>query len=132
MQQNWKHKDLWSKRSKNFTVEISRHTKQVEYPEGPNCWCVYAYIFPKHPHYAEFVNDHMFQDAAAMMPMHGGPSLLQWLWNGEKKIGVKVGCDYQHLHDDHFQHYAKEDDAYEVFHDAEDLFQWLAARELKD
>lgn len=63
----------------------------------------------------------------AALPLHGGPSLLRWHYDDDRKpTSVQIGADYNHLHDTHFSSYATADDAYEVFADAERLFNHLA------
>jgi hypothetical protein len=49
-----------------------------------------------------------------------------------KVTSAKVGADYHHLHDDRFTHYATASDAYEVFGDADELFEQLQARATAD
>lgn len=130
----WSRKDVWHKSGKNFLVEVKRHSEEsfnAEYcfdSEGPHRWCVYAYIYPKHPHFAKFEGPNMWQDAASMMPLHGNASLLEYPMYDGKVTSLKVGCDYHHLHDNHFTQYATPDDAYEVFNDANLLHEWLTAR----
>lgn len=122
---DWKHKDEWKKRGTDFMVVVSRHEESALAGDGPNRWCVYAYIYPKHPHFKNFDGPRMWQDAASMMPMHGGPSLLNYHRSEDAITSVQVGADYHHHMDDHFTHYAIKGEAYEVFSDADELFQWL-------
>jgi hypothetical protein len=125
----WKHRDEWRQRGRDFMVMVSRHTvSTVDYWEGPNRWAVYAYVYPKHPHFAKFEGPAMFQDAAAIMPLHAGASFLQWHRDDDgKPCSVQVGADYHHLDDD-FTKYATKDEAYIVFADADNLFKWLTER----
>ena len=125
-QESWKHKDEWRRNGKNFAVVVSRHMESTIGGDGPNRWCVYAYIYPKHPYFSEFDQaGPMYQNAASAMPLHGGPSLLEFPMYDGKVSSAKVGADYNHIYDDAFTHYATKDDAYEVFRDAEKLFDWL-------
>lgn len=125
----WIHKDEWKRQGKNFALVVSRHEGVTGIYEGPNRWCVYAYIYPKHPYFKEFdQSGPMYQDSASAMPLHCGPSLLEFPMYDGKVSSVKVGADYNHLHDDEFTHYATKDDAYKVFRDAEKLFDWLTIR----
>lgn len=133
---NWKHKDIWRfTDEKTFTVEVSRH--QVEVPEG-GCydsdlghrWCVYAYIYPTHPHFEKFDDsDRMWQDAASAMPFHGGPSYLHRhmkMKDGKPvPVSIQVGADYNHDGDWQHTRNATQEDAHEVFADAERLVNWL-------
>jgi hypothetical protein len=130
----WSHKDEWRRSGEHFLVVVSRHAVQVdeEFGEGPHIWCVYAYIYPEHPHFAAFNGPHMWQDAASMMPFHRGPSYLDYPTHEGKVTSVKVGADYNHLYDDRFTHYATAEDAYSVFSDAQDLHYWLTAKSMKE
>lgn len=127
----WDHKDAWRRRGNGFQVEIVRHTERPSSfspYEGPNRWCVYAYIYPKHPHFANFQGPNMWQDAATQLHFHSGPSLLEYPMYEGKVTCVKVGADYHHLGDDCFTHYSTPADAYEVFADADELFEQLETR----
>jgi len=126
---DWKHKDMWSIRGKDFMVQISRHGEPAHEErtgcydeEGPHRWCVYAYIYPKHPHFAAFKGTDLWQEAAGVLPLHAGCSFLTYHRGDEGQIlSVQVGCDYNHLYDDRFTRQATKDEAYEVFEDAEQL-----------
>lgn len=127
----FKHKDEWSVRGTDFMVQVTRHTVapgSCDFDEGEHRWAVYAYIYPRHPHFAIFVGDDMWQEAAAMMPLHGGPTYLRRHFYDGKECSIQVGADYHHLNDSYVTHYATKDDAREVFLDAESLFNWLQER----
>lgn len=129
----WARKDLWRKFGKDFLVEISRHevenTRAFDDPDvGNHRWAVYAYIYPKHPHFAQFAGPAMWQEAASVLPLHGSPSLLRWHRDDDgKPTSVQVGADYNHLHDARFTHDATKSDARVQFSDAQELFDWLQA-----
>jgi hypothetical protein len=124
--ENWRHKDLWHRRGQNFLVEISRHTVSSEFSdEGPNRWAVYAYIYPAHPHFPAFSGPAIFQDATGILRLHRGCSYLEYPMYDGKVTSVKVGSDYHHLRDDHFTYYDTPADAYQVFADADELFEQL-------
>ncbi len=135
MSASWNRKELWRRAGDGFSVEVSRHEcTPDDYGKGPHRWAVYAYIYPKHPHFKNFSGDSMFQDASNIMPFHGGPSYLRWHVDAgpEKTItSVQVGADYDHLYDSPFTHMATAEDADEVFADAEALFIWLQERSVK-
>lgn len=127
----WDHKDVWRRRGNDFLVEVTRHsvtTSEIDPYDGPNRWAVYAYIYPKHPHFAAFDGPRMWQDASAQLHLHGGCSLLEYPMYEGKVTSAKVGADYHHLHDDRFTHYSTPEEAYEVFADAEELFEQLQTR----
>lgn len=129
----WSRKELWRKWGHNFMVEISRHEEPRPdrtgcYDEdGPHRWCVYAYIYPKHPHFSCFDGtENMRQDAATALPFHSGPSFCRkHLDAGGGVTSYQVGADYNHLHDTHFTRYATPSEAEEVFADAQALFDRL-------
>ena len=128
---DWNHKDIWRKHGHNFLIEVSRHAVDYENPDndGPNRWAVYAYVYPQHPHFAKFKGNHMWQEAATDMPMHGGPSRLQRHFDDDHAIAsYEVGCDYSHLHDSVYTRMETAEDARAVFNDAQELFDWLTAR----
>ncbi len=121
----WSHKDEWKRAGRDFLVVVSRHEGSATHGDGPHRWCVYAYIYPKHPHFQNFEGPYMWQEAASCMPLHGGPSLLNYPMSEGKIMSVKVGADYNHLHDCGYTHCADRDAAYQVFDDADELFDWL-------
>lgn len=125
---DWNHKDEWRKLGKDFMIVVSRYEEKADHGDGPHRWCVYAYIYPKHPHFAKFDGPNMWQEAASCLPMHSGPSLLKYHMNDGVVTAVQVGSDYNHLHDGNFTHCQTMEDAYRVFEDAEELFQRLEAR----
>lgn len=110
-----------------FMVQVSRHSVDCQEYDGPHRWCVYAYIYPKHPHFARFDGtETMWQDAASALPLHAGPSLVRKHLNAKgETTSYQVGADYNHHGDDRFTHYATAADAYQVFADARELFDWL-------
>ena len=126
---SWTKKDLWKRLSRLFVVEVSRHSapsSSIDPYVGINRWAVYAYIYPGHRLFDRFDGDSMFQEAAASLPLHGGPSYLRVHRNNKGEIAsYQVGADYHHMHDEHFTHYADEKDAYQVFSDADELFSHL-------
>lgn len=132
---DWSHKDIWRLFGRDFMVEVSRHEMPARGDppacfdsEGPHRWCVYAYIYPKHLHFAAFDGtERMLQDAARSLPLHGGPSFCRKHLNADGEVtSYQVGADYNHQHDWRYTQYATKDDARSVFNDAEELFEWLA------
>lgn len=128
----WDHKDEWRKFGKDFMVTISRHNGTTDHWDGPNRWAVYAFIYPKHPHFAAFDGPSMGQEAAAVLPGHSYCSLLEYPERAGVVTSVKAGFDYHHAHDERFTHYATPDEANEVFRDAEELHTWLTERAATD
>lgn len=127
----FKHSDSWRMRGTDFMVEVYHYTEEVREAtswygdgEGPHRWNVYAFIYPKHPHFAAFERGAgMWQEAGAVLPFHGGVSLLEFPQYDDKVTSVKVGCDYHHLHDDAYTRMEKREHAGEIFEDAVALFE---------
>lgn len=127
--EGWDHKDVWRRRGKDFLIEISRHSVKHDDPwEGAHRWAVYAYIYPSHPHFSSFSGGNMWQDATAVLHLHGSCSYLEYPMYDGNVTCVKVGADYNHLHDDRFTNYATPAEAHEVFSDANKLFEQLQSR----
>jgi hypothetical protein len=139
----WDAKRKWWMRGTGFLVEVSHHTVKVDEPacydsEGPNRWCVYAYIYPKHSRFGDFELDTMWQEAIGMMPLHACCSFLDHMIGFSDKDGnvdlqaIKVGADYNHLGDNGFTRADPDDDSWErkqVFDDAQELFDYLQRTE---
>jgi hypothetical protein len=116
-------------------VKVSRHSDRryglvngefVHSDQLEHKWCLYAFIFPKHPHFSKFEGNSMWQDAAAFYDWHCGCTYLEYHRNNDGQIvSVQVGCDYNHLYDGHFLDMATKEDARSVFGDADELFETL-------
>lgn len=129
---DWAHKDEWKRHGKDFLVVVSRHSVNLAEPssscyddDGGNRWAIYAYIYPKHPHFAKFEGDHLWQDATNLR-MHGGCSFLRRHFRKDGEVlSIQVGADYNHLHDGMYTWLATSQDAFAVFEDAAELFDLL-------
>lgn len=62
----WRESQQWRRQGKTFTVEVYHYVEPGEptYDDGRHRWNVYAYIYPGHPHFANFKGPDMWQDAA--------------------------------------------------------------------
>lgn len=127
---NWNKAELWTRRTDRFCVEVRRHTEPpCAYTNtGPNRWFVYAYIYQTHAHFAKFDGSDMWQGASIALPLHGGPSMLRWHYdaNGDP-TSVQVGADYNHLGDERYTFFDNAEQAFQVFRDASDLYEWLSS-----
>lgn len=126
----WRKSETWRRSGDGFLIEVYHYTAygQESYDDGLHRWNVYAYVHPDHPHFKKFSGSAMWQDAATAMPFHGGPSFLRWFYDDDGgPVSVKVGGDYHHLGDDHFSFMAAPLEASQVFDDADQLYDWLAA-----
>ncbi|MGI4815874.1 MAG: hypothetical protein ACRYG5_09950 [Janthinobacterium lividum] len=134
---DWKHAEEWTRSGKDFLVKVYRSSsvlstewaEQFGRAEVEHKWAVYAYIYPKHPHFGAFNGEEMFQDAANIMPLHAGCSFLRFHYSAPQTVcSIEAGADYSHLHDDAFLGMATPEEARRVFHDADELFDRLRAR----
>lgn len=130
MKRIWDKKDLWRLSGSHFLIEVSRHTVintlSIDTHKGPHRWCVYAYIYPQHPHFKRITGDNIFQEATLELPLHWLPSLLRYHYNSAGDItSVQIGADYDHIEDIEFTWMKDEIEANECFEDAEHLFEWL-------
>lgn len=132
---DWRHKDEWTKRGTNFLVKVSRHSDEafdvidgafVKTGRIEHKWCLYAFIFPKHPHFTKIEGTNIWQDGAEFYDWHCGCSYLEYHRDNDSNVvSVQVGCDYAHLYDDRFLDMATKEDARSVFGDADELFETL-------
>ncbi len=128
---NWKHKDIWKKSGNGFLIEVSRHSEDyepIDRREGPHMWCVYAYIYPNHPHFNAFNDkDDLYQDATSELPGHSYPSYLKRHVDKDGQVtSFQVGWDYHHDGDYMFTHDGDAETASRQFRDAQELFDRLA------
>lgn len=141
---SWHKSTSWKQPGKDFLVEVRHITEPPLPPElaifssgdGHNRWFVYAYIYPKHPHFRAFSGDSIAQEAARVLPLHGGCTFVQ---EHLDRLGTKegmsitvasyqVGADYHHYGDDRFTYYDAvqgNDLDFEVFVEAKALFDTL-------
>ena len=126
----WNYKEEWHKRGVDFQVMVKRWSfPESNWTRGDGCqvWNVYAYIYPKHRLWDSFEGPNMFQPATSALPLHCGPTFLEYhTGQGGKVSSLQVGSDYRHLGDEHFSHYKTREEAWEVFQDAEELFAYLS------
>lgn len=140
---DWKMKRIWQRRGTDFLIEISCHTADARQDpfqdpglipdnEGIYRWCVYAYIYPKHPYFYKFDDsDAMWQPAAQAMPLHRGPSYFRrHIEKDGNTTSIQVGADYHHYGDSLFTQQSKLDG--KVLTDAGELFNWLEHKARKD
>lgn len=113
----WRHADKWRRDGGSFLVEVSRHSVGTE-----NRWCVYLYVYPKHPDFARFNPAGGMWDQPSY-DCHSYVSYFRAHRNNEGEISsFQLGWDYQHDGDSDYAELATEDDAGSVFWDASQLF----------
>lgn len=127
----WTAKEKWIRDGKYFAVEVfhsfsefaAKMGREVGFnDDGGHRWHVYAYIYPNHPHFAAFDSDSLDQDAAMALPFHRYPSYVSRPFYNGKQTCVKVGSDYNHLHDERYTKMSTASEATSVFRDADELF----------
>ena len=126
----WNHADEWCKQGMDFRVTVRRWSTPKNHcnsRDGCQVWNVYAYIYPKHRLWDSFEGPDMFQPAPSSLPLHCGPTFLEYhTGQGGKVSSLQVGSDYRHLGDEHLSHCKTREAAWEVFQDAEELFAYLS------
>jgi hypothetical protein len=136
MNKDWKRKDVWKREGKNFMVEVSRHEVRVDDSgcydsEGPHRWCLYVYVYPKHPVFAQFDASGQMYDQPSF-GMHCGNSYFRtWRNEAGAVTSYQVGSDYNHDGDWHFTRMKTPEDAYEVFNDADEIFDALSTQDVQ-
>ena len=138
MSSSWKKMTEWRTRGQDFLVSVVHYTGEPSNltvlgglfdGEGLNHWCVYAYIYPKHPLFKEFADEGLGQPVTEEMPLHKGCSFCRAHVNYEKEVvSYQVGCDYNHLHDTSYTNMATAEEASSVFEDAEKLVKYLTLK----
>lgn len=127
----WAPKREWWLHGPEFLVVVKHHIVKSD-PDrgGDNRWNVYAYIYPKHWHFAAFNGESLFQAAATDLPLHSGPSYCREHRDANGVTSYQVGSDYDHNWDGYFRGTTPEEHFPDgkVFLDALELFNWLAAR----
>ena len=112
-----------------FTVDVvhwvdKRPLKDMSPKPLEHHWNVYIYICPGHPLFERIESEDFC--AAEFLPLHDGVSYHEWFYDSTGAvIYKKIGSDYQHAYDSRFAGYSTEDEAWEVFRDAEELIQFM-------
>ena len=89
---------------------------------GGSMWNVYLTLFDTYTHYNDFIYLNNLPD----IPLHGGVTYFKLSSNEQyahKYDSVRIGCDYNHLHDEH--HTFNFDDPSSVLADAQYLVDWV-------
>jgi hypothetical protein len=130
----FEHKDIWTKQCEDFTIEVSKHEWPAHniapgWDMGPNRWCLYVYIYPKHPFFKECVVEGKYgtdQRVANYLPFHMGCTFFHAHRDNLGEItSYQFGADYSHYHDEWITHLATKEDARVVFMNAEELERYV-------
>ena len=126
---NWNYKEVWTKQSDTFCVSVEHFAVEVDERwmrnDGGNRWCVYVYIYPKHPLFKTIIEGEMFQDALIDFPLHCGCSFIKSHRSNKAITSHQIGCDYNHCDDERYTMYSSKEDASGVFYDAEQLIKFM-------
>ena len=130
------HKETWSRRGKDFLIEVVRwetinasklleiKAKIPSYDTGRFIWNVYCYIYPKHPLFNKPQTEDMFD--CPVKSLNCGCTYARWSRDKDGEIQCKqYGSDYVHIWDEGMDKIENPEYAYRVFNDAEDLFNEL-------
>ncbi len=123
----WRRKEEWKRPGIDFIVTVEHFffgSETSERDDGGERWCVYAYIYPKHPRFRRFSGTGIYQDATKDLPLHSGCTYLRQHRDNDGSVtSFQVGADYNHLHDGFFTH--ERDFGGRVKSDADALFDFL-------
>ena len=106
-------------------VSVRNHLVVAHLPTGPNWWNIYAYIFETSALFKEVLYVDSFFDLPKELyaQFHKGPTSLQRRYDSDGKCTcIKIGGDYNHLHDDPHTHCT--DPSY-YLQDAEILIEYI-------
>lgn len=118
----WKRNDKWVRQGEAFTVEVVRSDGVNLDGEVENKWCVYIYVYPKHPTFRHFNPAKGIFDNAHF-ECHSYASYYRAHRNNEGEIvSHQLGWDYMHDGDYGYSQYGDADSASSVFYDASRLF----------
>lgn len=136
MLSDYRRKEVWAKRGKDFLIEVVRWETVTEeqYKDmraeglafnGRFIWNIYCYLYPNHRMFNLPKNETYGE--CPINSFHGGCTYVRWHRKADGEITAKAyGCDYNHYQDEHFTYIEKPEDAYEIFGDAKELFKELS------
>lgn len=115
-------KEEWKREGKDFCVVVSRHTARSTDENDNNRWCVYLYVYPRHPSFDLF-NPLSDMWSQPHFTCHSYVSFFKVHRDERGDVGsFQLGWDYNH-DGDNFGWCSTADDASSVFWDANRLFE---------
>lgn len=130
--EGWKKKDVWTRDGEKYRVEISRHDAYGDDDEK-NRWCFYAWIYRGHWMFDRFSPEQNTWDTPHIEGGHSYPSYFQAHRNNAGEVtAYQKGWDYNHDGDYRFGGMISQEDAWEVFSDANRVFKDLAQQDIED
>jgi hypothetical protein len=133
---DYTHKEIWSRRGKDFLIEVVRwetlteekykKIKEEGYAfNGRFVWNIYCYLYPKHKKFNLPENEEYGE--CPINSFHYGCTYVNWHRKADGTITSKqYGNDYNHYGDECFTYIEKPEDAYTIFNDADELFEELS------
>jgi hypothetical protein len=131
---NFTHKETWSRRGKDFLIEVVRWESMTEetynrikneigLDNGRYVWNIYCYIYPKHRLFEGISGE----GDCPVNVFHGGCTFEKWntKLNGEV-TSKQYGCDYNHYGDDGYTWMETPMQAITIFNDAQEIFEELS------
>lgn len=120
----WQQETNWLKREKGFNVKVKKWTMQGWDFENnelktKNCWNIYVSYFRDNPDFNSIKNE----DFDFGYDFHGGITYTNFTENVKE-----IGCDYLHCNDEKFEGFSTPKEAYEVFDDANAIYEYLKQR----
>ena len=122
--ENCTHKETWSRRGEAFCIEVVRWESKGFDDKTEYIWNIYCYIYEGHDLFFELTDEFLF--GGGRLNFHHGCTYGRWFRDAENIVRTKqYGCDYNHIWDVDIKDIKDPKEAYEVFNDAEDLFEQL-------
>ena len=118
--------ETYKRTGSNFTLEVKHWTSGCQELNILNhVWNLYVYIYEKHPLFNKLENTKFLLTDFPCMP--GGVTYVKWHGDHDSDIihCKQYGNDYSHIWNCGSDHWATIDDAYEVFTDATEVFNFL-------
>ena len=131
-----KHKEVWGRMGKDFYIEVVRWESMTaeEYESmrergmafnGRFIWNIYCYLYPDHPRFNLAKEEDMCD--CPINSFHYGCTYAKRNRSIDGTVICKrYGNDYNHYGDDHFTYIEKPEDAFQIFSDADELFEELS------
>lgn len=138
----YKKKEVWMRRSDKFLVEVvhwntfsdeeemerfNKYMREIGINKDGTGekWNVYCYIYKNHPLFGKLTKEDYEYDYPFNL-FHGGCTYCNWVYDSVgNALLKKYGSDYTHAYDERFGFYKTEEEAHEVFEDANKLYHAL-------
>jgi len=120
----YKYKEIWGRREDDFFIEVVRWNSEDILEGEISIWNIYCYIYPSHKLFNELTDESIF--GAEILNFPGRCAYCRFHRNTNGEIASKqYGNDYNPIWDEEIRKINNPEEAYEVFNDAEDLYNFL-------